>query len=71
MEQRTRILREPECLALTGLSRTTRFHSWKKGDFPAPVRLTARASGWYEHEVLEWLANRRRLGAATGAPEAA
>lgn len=28
--------------------------------FPARVRLSARAVGWYEHEVSEWLANRPR-----------
>lgn len=29
--------------------------------FPKPVKLSARAIGWYAHEVRAWLANRPRV----------
>lgn len=55
-----RILREPECKVKTGLGQTARWTMEQRGEFPKRVRLGARASGWLESEVNDWLAKRVR-----------
>ncbi|MBN2370138.1 MAG: AlpA family phage regulatory protein [Vicinamibacteria bacterium] len=57
-----RIVREKECRALTGLSRTTRFDLERAGRFPRRIRLSARSVGWFESDVLEWMKSRRQAG---------
>ena len=50
-----RFLRLPEVLARTGLSRSTIYVRLEQGRFPRPVSLGARAVGWIESEVDEWM----------------
>ena len=50
-----RSLRLPEVLARTGLSRSTIYVRLEQGRFPRPVSLGARAVGWIEAEVDEWM----------------
>lgn len=65
----TRILRLPEVTARTGLGRSTLYARIQAGDFPPPVNLGARAVGWPEGEVEEWIAG--RIADSRRAPEAA
>ena len=62
MEQRTnpptRFLRRPEVTARTGLSRSTIYRRLAGGSFPKPLSLGARAVGWIEAEVDEWIRER-------------
>jgi prophage regulatory protein len=51
------ILRLPSVKARTGLSRSTIYQRIKEGSFPRPVNLGARAVGWLESEIEEWLDN--------------
>jgi len=51
-----RILRLPIVLDRTGLSRSTVYLRVTEGRFPRPVSLGARAVGWIEREVEEWIA---------------
>ena len=51
-----RILRLPIVLDRTGLSRSTVYQRVTEGRFPRPVSLGARAVGWIEAEVEEWIA---------------
>ena len=63
--RRVRFLRLPEVLARTGLSRSTIYVRLDQGRFPRPVSLGARAVGWIEAEVDEWMRERiaaRRSG---------
>ena len=56
-----RILRIPEVVQVTGLSRTTIWRRVKSGDFPAPVRLgslATRSVGWRESEIRKWIESR-------------
>lgn len=39
----------------TGLSRSTIYLRMSQGTFPKPVSLGARAVGWVEAEVQEWV----------------
>ena len=52
------ILRRPAVQARTGLSRSTIYLRVAEGTFPRPVSLGARAVGWVESEVSDWLAGR-------------
>lgn len=52
------ILRLPAVKASTGLSRSTIYLRVSEGTFPKPVSLGARAVGWLEAEVQEWLQQR-------------
>lgn len=49
------ILRLPLVKARTGLSRSTIYLRVKEGAFPKPVNLGARAVGWIESEIDDWL----------------
>jgi prophage regulatory protein len=63
----SRILRRQEVEQRTGLSRSTLYakmsHDAKRPAlfdpaFPRPVRLGARAVGWLEKDIDDWLASR-------------
>lgn len=43
---------------ITGLSRSTIYDLMAKGQFPRPVRLTAKAVAWPESAIADWLALR-------------
>ena len=62
VEVPTRILRLPDVLARTGLSRSTIYVRVANGTFPKPVPLGARAVGWIESDVDEWI--RERIAAS-------
>ena len=56
-----RILRTPEVVRLTGLSKTTIWRRVRSGDFPKPLKLGSlgtRSIGWREGDVKSWLDNR-------------
>ena len=71
-----RILRLPEVKRSTGLARSTIYFRIAQGTFPKPVSLGARAVGWLETEVQQWLQRRIEasrdassgVGATLGAP---
>jgi prophage regulatory protein len=65
----TKILRLPIVLERTGLSRSTVYARAAVGSFPKPISLGgARAVGWVESEVEDWIARQiessRVLGSA-------
>ena len=49
------ILRLPTVKSRTGLSRSTLYLRMSQDLFPKPVSLGARAVGWLESDVQEWL----------------
>ncbi len=53
-----RFVRLPEVMARTGLSRSTIYVMVAAGRFPKPVPLGARAVGWIESELDDWLRDR-------------
>lgn len=57
------MLRLPQVLARTGLSRSTTYAMVAAGEFPKPVKLGRRAIGWIETEVDDWIAERGALRA--------
>jgi prophage regulatory protein len=53
-------LRERELRAYVPLSHSSIWREVKAGRFPAPVKLTERATAWRWGDVLAWLEERRR-----------
>ncbi|GGB82132.1 transcriptional regulator [Marinobacterium zhoushanense] len=53
-----RLIRLPEVLRLTALSRTTLYRKIKGGTFPRATRLGARSVAWVEEEVQAWIKSR-------------
>ena len=54
----SQILRCPDVVRLTGLSKATLYRAVKAGQFPAPIKLTTRAVGWRLADVNAWVASR-------------
>ncbi|MDE0351214.1 MAG: AlpA family phage regulatory protein [bacterium] len=53
-----RVVRLPEVLEITGLSRTTIWRRERDGSFPSPIRLggeRTRAVGWREQDIYDWI----------------
>ena len=57
-----RILRLPE---VTGFGRSTIYALMANGEFPRSIRIGARAVGWLESDIDQWIET-RRIGAAYG-----
>lgn len=52
-----RIVREPECEQISGLSRTTRWRKENKNppEFPKRIKISENASGWLLSHLNDWL----------------
>jgi prophage regulatory protein len=50
------ILRRDAVERMTGLPRSTLYAKVAAGEFPKPVKLGARAVGWFEQDVADWQA---------------
>lgn len=53
-----KILRLPEVIERTGRSRSSLYADIDEGTFPAPINLGARAVGWIESEINQWIEDR-------------
>lgn len=52
------ILRDPDVLARTGLSKASRDRLEKKGHFPKRVAISPRSRGWLADEIDAWITSR-------------
>lgn len=54
------ILKLPEVKRITGLSRSSiyRMASDQRANFPKPIKLGKRSSGWLKSEIDQWLQER-------------
>jgi prophage regulatory protein len=66
--QPIRILRRWQVQNTVGLSRATIYQMMREGRFPKPVKISARAVGWIEHDIQEWLM--KRVGSTHSPPPA-
>ena len=55
-----RYLRRPLVEEITSMKRSTLYAAIQRGDFPAPVKITARTSAWLASEVVAWMEARAR-----------
>jgi prophage regulatory protein len=58
MEMAVSILRLPAVRMRVGLSRSAIYLAVSRHEFPRPVQLGARAVGWLESEIEEWIRER-------------
>lgn len=63
------ILRIEEVLHRTGLKRTMLYDLIEKEKFPKQFSLGARAVGWYEDEVENWIRNRQAMKPESERPD--
>lgn len=49
------ILRRPQVTARTGFPRSTLYLKISRNEFPRPIKIGARAVGWLESDVAEWI----------------
>lgn len=54
-----RILKLPEVIQKTGLSRSTIYAYKKEGIFPEPIKLGRRSVGWIEQDIEKWIEGKR------------
>jgi len=52
------ILRLPDVIKATALSRSAIYDLIAKGKFPKQIKLTSRSSGWVSSEVEQWVDDR-------------
>lgn len=49
------LVRMPELLARTGLSRPTIYRRMSRGEFPRSVQLGINSVAWRESDLLDWM----------------
>lgn len=62
------ILRLPEVVARTGLSRATIYRYISLDQFPNQIPLGPRVAGWLESEIDDWLSARASMRVCRGRP---
>ncbi len=60
------ILRLPQVIARTGLSKSSIYAKVAAGEFPEPISLGARAVGWISDEVQAYLVIRVEVSRQSG-----
>ena len=66
-ESTDRVLSTRQLSELTGLHAVTIWRLTRKGDFPAPMKITSRKNGWLLSQVMTWLADRPHANYGTHA----
>ena len=62
-----RLIRLPELLQITGLSRATVYRLIEQRKFPASVQISANSKGWFASQVEAWMQSLRTAdGPASG-----
>jgi prophage regulatory protein len=61
-DQLRSFLRLKQVKALTGMSRSWLYEAIRRGEFPAPIPLGARAVAWDSAAVADWQESRIHLG---------
>ena len=64
--EKCRIIRLPDVLSRTGLSRSSIYAAIGRREFPASIPLGARAVGWLESDIDCWLESRISLSREGG-----
>ena len=55
MSERDKILRMPDIVSLTGLSRTTIYRKIKEGTFPTQLHISDHCCGWRASTIERWM----------------
>lgn len=60
MRPENEIWRLHRVMQATGMGRTWHYDAVKRGEFPAPLRLSERAIGWRRADVEAWIESREK-----------
>lgn len=60
-EQLQYFLRLKQVKAITGMSRSWIYEAIRRGEFPPPISLGARAVAWVESDIVAWQSSRRQI----------
>ncbi len=52
------ILRLPEVIKITGLGRSTIYRDINLGNFPKPIKLGEKSTGWLSSDISAWIDSR-------------
>lgn len=52
------ILRLPEVIKITGLGRSTIYRDINLGNFPKPIKLGEKSTGWLSSDISAWIESR-------------
>jgi prophage regulatory protein len=58
LETRTKLIKLPEVIEITTLSRASVYRLIAENRFPEQVKLSTRACAWVEQDVLDWVNDR-------------
>lgn len=58
---KNQIIRLPEVIERTALSRSTIYALIKSGNFPQQIQLGLRSVGWVEQEINDWIKSRVKV----------
>ena len=61
-----KVLRLPKVKEATGLSRSAIYLKISKNLFPTPISLGARAVGWLESEITDWITQQIKISRQMG-----
>ena len=67
LSNETRIIRLPEVVRLTGLSKPTIHRRYRAGTFPPPLKLGPNAIGWRLADLQHWIDSLPTVGAPVAA----
>jgi prophage regulatory protein len=56
-ENRIKLIKLPQVMQITTLSRATVYRLIAKGEFPKQIKLGPRSSGWLESEIDSWISD--------------
>ncbi|MEH6552427.1 MAG: AlpA family transcriptional regulator [Pseudomonadales bacterium] len=56
--ENTSLLRLSEVVKITGLAKATIYAKVANNTFPAPIKLSERASAWIDQEIEQWVQDR-------------
>lgn len=54
-----RVLKLPEVIQVTGLSKSSIYVYKRQGLFPKPINLGPRSVGWIERDIMAWIEAKR------------
>ena len=60
------LLSRAEVERLCGLSTSSLYRAMRRGEFPEPLRISARAVRWRSDEIASWIQTRPRASGTVG-----
>lgn len=60
--KKSRLIRMPDVMLLTGLSRSSIYFQMKTKEFPQKIQIGERAIAWLESDIHEWINNKLMKG---------